>query len=251
MRPSEFTKEQREDLGDEILIAIARDANRFKALPNIPPYDTSAYWYIQSLYNQVTNTLRIDNQSPSNDRWDQSRPWRVIILEDPELNAFSIPGGHFYITTGFLKSLESEYELYYVLAYEASLMSSNVLLNRLISEHNTTKLVEILEGRRVADGTNASTLSLVVGDLDFEESEVLRMDNLTADLICETSIFDRRGIVNIMERIQIDDEFKWLKNRPYDGPSRRDYVLDVLSPESCGTLIQNGGYQRYVLDVLE
>ena len=250
MKPSDFTKAQREDLGDKIQIAIANETTIFKVLPNIPPYDTSVYWYIQTLYDQVTNPLRIDNFAPDHNRWNLERPWRITVLDHPERNAFSIPGGHFYITTGFLKALETEHELYYILAFEASMMNEKVLLNRLISEHNTTKLVDIAEGRRVADGTNARTLALAVEDLDFDEGEVLQVDELTADLICETSIYDRRGVLSILDRLQNDDDHQWFRNRYVDGPSRSDYIQNVIAPEGCGNLIQNGGYSRYVLDVL-
>ncbi len=251
VKPSDFTKAQREELGDAIQNAIASDRDNFTILPNIPPYDTSAYWYIQNLYNQVTNSIRIDNQSPDNNRWDLARPWRITILDEGSLNAFAVPGGHLYITTGLLKSLRSEHELYYLLAYEAAMVDSKILLNRLMSEHNGSKLVDILEGRRVADGTNARSLALIIGDLDFSEEEVLLTDESTAELICETSIFERRGLLPILDRLSADEGFQWLQNRFFDVPSRRDFIQNAIDLENCGTFTQNGGYQNHVLSVLQ
>lgn len=249
--PSEFVKEKREELGDRIQVAISQNPNDFPVLPNIPPYDTTVYWYTQTLYNQVTNSLRLDNLSSEDDQWNFDRPWRVSILDDDELNAFAIPGGHFYITTGFLKAMNTENELYYVLAFEAMLVQDKTLLNRLISEHNTNKLSNI--GRRIPnnDGTDAFTLAQTLSDLTFDESEVMHNDELTAEQICRSSIFNRKGILTILDRLQNDSTFKWLETRYYDSPTRRDYIQLVLDPGNCGNFIQNGSYERYILDVLQ
>ena len=251
LKPSEFNKELRERLGDVTRVAIAKDDENFNILPNVPPYDTSVYWYLQNLYNQVTNPLRIDFQSEESDRWNYNRHWRVTILDEETLNAYAIPGGHFYITTGLLKVLETEHELYYVLAFEASLMNEKLLLNRLISEYNTTKLEHVIKQIPVADGTDSQTVALSLKDLDFNEEDVLETDFFTADLICGTSIFDRKGIVSIVNRLGDDPNFLWLQNRFYDNASRKDFVENVINAGNCGTLKTNGGYQRYILDILQ
>lgn len=251
-KPSDFVKSKREELGDRIQAAIAQHPDAFPVLPNIPPYDTTVYWYTQTLYDQVTNVLKLDNQSSESDQWDFDRPWRVTVLEDPALNAFSIPGGHIYITTGFLKALETEHELYYILAFEAMLMNDKTLFDRLISEHNTTKLSNI--GKRIpnADGTNAFTLGQSLSALTFESEEVMHTDALAADQICLSSVFNRFGIISMLDRLEGDTVFNWLSYRYYDTPTRRDYIQNVIHPEEeCGNFISNGGYERYILDVLE
>ena len=251
LKPSEFNKELREQLGDLTRVAIANDETHFNVLPNVPPYDTSVYWYVQNLYNQVINPLRIDNQSTEADRWNYNRLWRVTILEDEELNAYAIPGGHFYITTGFLKALETEHELYYVLAFEASLMNEKLLLNRLISEYNTTKLEEIVKRVPTDDGTDSQAIALSLKDLDFNEEDVLEVDFYTADLICQTSIYDRKGIISILDRLENEPNFTWLQNRFFDSASRKDFVESVVNANNCGSLKTNGGYLRYILNVLQ
>jgi predicted Zn-dependent protease len=251
LKPSEFNKELREQLGDVTRVAIANDNDHFKILPNVPPYDTSVYWYVQNLYNQVINPLRIDHQSRETDRWNYNRLWRVAILDDEELNAFAIPGGHFYITTGFLKALETEHELYYVLAFEASLMNEKLLLNRLISEYNTSTLEDVIKQIPTDDGTDSQAVALSLKDLDFNEEDVLEVDFFTADLICQTSVFDRKGIIPILNRLENNPNFKWLQNRFFDNASRKDFIENVINADSCGALTTNGGYQRYILDILQ
>ena len=251
LKPSEFNKELREQLGDVTRVAIANDADHFKILPNVPPYDTSVYWYEQNLYNQAINPLRIDYQSNEENRWDYDRLWRVTILDDEELNAYAIPGGHFYITSGFLKALETEHELYYVLAFEASLMNEKLLLNRLISEYNTSELEKVSNQKQTEDGTDPRAVALSLKNLDFNEEDVLEADFLTAELICQTSVFERKGIITILNRLENNPDFKWLQNRYFDNASRKDLVESVINADNCGSLKTNGGYQRYILDILQ
>uniref|UniRef100_A0A486XUN0 Peptidase M48 domain-containing protein n=1 Tax=Rheinheimera sp. BAL341 TaxID=1708203 RepID=A0A486XUN0_9GAMM len=47
-------------------------------------------------------------------------PWTFGILDTPDLNAFAIPGGYVFITSGLLANLQSEAELAAVLAHEIS-----------------------------------------------------------------------------------------------------------------------------------
>lgn len=251
LKPSEFNKELRERLGDITRVAIVKDDDNFKILPNVPPYDTTVYWYVQNLYDQVVNPLRIDNQSTEADRWNYDRLWRVTILDEENLNAYAIPGGHFYITTGLLKALETEHELYYVLAFEASLMNEKLLLNRLISEYNTSKLENIINNIPTEDGTNPRGVALSLKDLDFNDEDVLETDFLTSDLICKTSVYDRKGIIPILDRLGSNSNFTWLENRYFDNSTRKDLVENVINAENCGTVKTNGGYQRYILDILQ
>lgn len=47
-----------------------------------------------------------------------SLPWTFVVLDDPSVNAFAIPGGHIYITRGILTHFNSEAELASVLGHE-------------------------------------------------------------------------------------------------------------------------------------
>lgn len=251
--PSTFTKEKREMLGDQMRIAIAADQVNFPALSYNSPAD-SAYWYIQKLYNQAINVLKIDGQSPSDDRWNRSREWQVTILDlDDVKTAFTTPGGHIYLSTGLLKSLNKEYELYYILTFEATLMHEKYLLNRLINEFNTTSLNNFVQG--IPPPPNSPTLQDVanmLGELNFDEAMTSEMDEIAVSLICQTSIFDRTGIISIMDQLDEADT-KWMQTRrSYDYRSQLDYILNlpVTSGDDCGEFKSNGGYQKYVLDRL-
>ncbi|HIO96708.1 MAG TPA: peptidase M48 Ste24p, partial [Leucothrix sp.] len=45
-------------------------------------------------------------------------PYKFTVLDDPSVNAFALPGGYIYVTTGILAYLNSEGELAGVLGHE-------------------------------------------------------------------------------------------------------------------------------------
>lgn len=45
-------------------------------------------------------------------------PWQFHIVESPEINAFNIPGGHVYVTTGLINATDNAAELAGVMAHE-------------------------------------------------------------------------------------------------------------------------------------
>ncbi len=247
--PSQFTKYQREALGDKVKIAMAFEDERFPVLPDIPPYDTTVYKFVQTLYDQATNEMRHDRRSPQSNKWNPDRPWKITILNQPEKNIFVIPGGGLYLTTGLLRSLETEHELYYLLAFEASLMNEKFLFYQIINRINTNALTKIVEGSARQDDPGADDIVALIDNLEFEADQVMALDEITLDVICNTSIIDPMGIIRIAR--QIDNDWFWLDYRTnYIGREDRLQLLLDQKAEDCGDFTTNGNYHRYVLSKL-
>ena len=60
-------------------------------------------------------------------------PWHFHIVEDPAINAFTIPGGHIYVNTGLIKAADNVAELAGVIAHE---------LGHGVSRHGTEMLTK-------------------------------------------------------------------------------------------------------------
>ena len=89
--------------------AIARDMQGWQKAATDPQLAA----YVASVGEQLVAGL---------DDWRLT--YRFVVIEnDHEINAFAIPGGHVYITTGLLKELRSEAELAAILAHEISHVS--------------------------------------------------------------------------------------------------------------------------------
>lgn len=247
--PSAFTKMQREALGKEIKLAIAFEDERFPVLPNIPPYDTSIYFYIQTLYNQVTNEMRLDRRSPNSNKWNPERQWNITILKKEEKNAFIIPGGDLYMTTGLLKDLESEHELYYILAFEANLMNEKELLYELFNRFGTNILAKIADKETESMDITIQNLVEIMDQLSFDYDIVRSIDKETATLICQSSIMDRLGIIRLSE--EHNNNWFWLNYRTnYGGRDTYVRTISVSEDIECGDFKTNGNYERYVLSHL-
>lgn len=248
--PEEFTKANREELG-EIIYSTILQTNQFQLLPNLPPYDTSVYWYVQTLYNQATLSLRLDNQSPSSNRWNQTRNWEVNIIQDDNLKiAFTIPGGYLFISTGLLKLFKEDFELYYVLSFEGILMNDRYLLTRMIEEYNSLTLINILQGKATATEISKKIVAEELPTLVFDSNIVRDLDSKAVQDICESSIFERQGIVPLLNNYS-KNEVDWLRTR--ETYSARADEIPFYSTENgliCGEVRNTGKYQQYVLDIL-
>lgn len=251
-QPSSFDKDNREQLGDLIREAILADTENFPFLPNVAPYDTTVYWYLQRLYDQVTNEIRLDNRSPKNDRWDPDRTWKVRVLNiDSDKIAFSLPGGHFYISTGFLKAMEMEYELYYLLAFEASMVQERLVLNRLISEYNSQFLFDLAEGKTDNKDIAPADIALAFLEMEYEPETVEIADKAAANLICESSIYSRLGLIPLFKILRANDHWMWTRSS-YPGRTLEE-LLQAFQLEdgiNCGDLKTNGGYRHFVWEKL-
>lgn len=245
-----ITKADREVLGKKLLGLIKNRPIEYPILANSGE-DTVAYQFVQTLYNQATAAIRLDLNSPISNRWEQDKDWELYILDkDDVLDAFSLPGGNLFITTGFLKNIKREYELFYLLSFEANLINEKYLLNRMVSEYNTVNLLNIIEGAVESNGIAVSQVMKDATEFVFNESEVGNIDAETVPSICNTSVYRGDGITEIIAHSTENFNY-WLQKRMNYG-GRGDTVIK-LSEEAgnCGSLRTTGAYQEFVLDVLD
>lgn len=240
----DFTKEKREQLGDLLSATIEQSPEIYTLLDRRSKRDSVIVTYLQALYDQVTQEIRQDRQANSSDRWNPNRTWQVVVLNDDRRYAFSLPGGHFYISTGFLGSLSKGFEIYYLMAFEAVNVSGRYLIDNLISKYNTPTLFDIVDNGEQSNNPSLLDIAAVLQrDLDFQDDIIREIDTQTAELICATSIFDRFGVQTILENI--DTQEQWRDTRPsYDD--RLQFIRD-LDVEGCGTIKSTGLYEKMVL----
>ena len=61
-------------------------------------------------------------------------PFRFYLIKDSQLNAFSVPGGHIFVTTGILEVMDSEGELAGLLGHEIAHVTSHHIAKRMERE---------------------------------------------------------------------------------------------------------------------
>jgi len=206
-------------------------------LLQVNDFNKPAFDLIQSLYDQATNVMRLDNKSSDSNRWQIDRKWRVRIINANEQIAFVIPGGDLYISRGLLKELKSESELYYVLATEATIMNERYLLREMISAYSTRTLSAIALNQNISDSrikNMASELPRI--SFGIELMELLNYQVL--ELICDSSIYCPNKAAQLINQLSKTDQ--WLSTRPIN--------ISNHSSIKCGNIDTKGLYQTEVLD---
>ena len=245
-----ITKSDREKLGDKLTKLLHNRPIEYPILAN-EGQDTLVYQFVQTLYNQATAVIRLDLNSPASNRWNQEKNWLVHILDKDEvIDAFTLPAGNLFITTGFLKSIEREYELFYLLSFEANLINEKYLLNRMVSEYNTINLLNLIEGSVESNGISIGQVMKDATEYVFSASEVGKIDRETVPSICNTSVYRGDGISEIVSG-EIENINFWLQKRMNYG-GRVATVIDLgEAAGNCGSLRTTGAYREFVLDILD
>ena len=53
--------------------------------------------------------------------------WEVVVIEDPMINAFCLPGGKIVVFTGLLKNFKNDVEIATVIGHEVCLTDTHVV----------------------------------------------------------------------------------------------------------------------------
>jgi predicted Zn-dependent protease len=96
----------------------------------------------------------------------------VAVMEDEELNAFAVPGGMIYITSGILKKMQSENELAFIIGHELGHFKHKDHL-RALGSRMVLGVVSLMLG---SDYGIASSMALGIGSAKYSQSAELAAD---------------------------------------------------------------------------
>ncbi len=245
--PSEITKTQRTHLGQDMKEIILDND-----LLNVLPKDeyASNYRFVQNYYDQAYFAIRKDWSAAADDQWNSNRIWEVHISQSDERFAFCLPGGDFFVSTGLLKALNFESELYYIMSFELTIMKERHLISKLVSyANNSADLIEIIEtGISSSDISLEDLVNKFLEEINYtEDGTVQEIDQETNRQICKTSLFDRMSIQGILAKLDTDDT--WLSTRP-SYPNRVSYLRSEFEFENqsdCGNKRWSNNSSEYTL----
>ena len=146
--------------------------------------------------NRIAQNLARNSEAPL--------PIAVRIIESGDPNAFTLPGGHIYVTSAMVRLTESEAELAFVLAHEighASARHATRSASRDELAHLTSLPLSVWGGwtglgvrQLAATGTH---LGLLKGAREFET----QADRLGVDYM-ERAGYDPEAAIDVFERIE-------------------------------------------------
>ncbi len=102
------------------------------------------------------------------------------IVEEKEPNAFALPGGPIYVTSGLLKMVQSDDELAAVLGHEIGHVTARHAVKRLQAALGLQLLEALAVGTRTADGTTREGMDLAFVSIltAYSQQDELQADRL-------------------------------------------------------------------------
>jgi len=149
--------------------------------------------------------------------------YRFFIVNDPNMNAFAVPGGYVFITSGMIRRMDREGELAGVLAHEISHVYARHIAKQMEKAKiaNITSLVGVLAGLFL--GIPGLTEGLVVGSAALGASSMLKYsrdfereaDSLGFKWMVKAG-YDPRDMLGIFKKMS--------KQRWFEGPEIPVYL---------------------------
>lgn len=148
-------------LGQEFVKDFPKDPQSPKALEKGPLVDR--------LRRVASRILPLAKQE-----WDV--PYTVTVLDDPEVNAFAVPGGPIYFNKGLLELAESDDEIAAVLGHEAAHIVKRHSARQMSDQVVKAGLAQILLGKTRGDIQQAVAIGMRLKSLEFSRGDESESD---------------------------------------------------------------------------
>lgn len=130
-------------------------------------------------------------------------PWSFTVIDDPQVNAFALPGGYIFITRGILTHMNSEAELATVVGHEIG----HVTARHSVQQMTRQQLAQIglvagaIASSKVAENLGAISQGLGVLFLKYGRDDESQADGLGFRYALSDG-YDVRKMVNMFETLQ-------------------------------------------------
>ena len=170
--PTSFSVEDQIKIGTTFKGAILSNPDMFNVLSeNDYP---EAYEYVSAVFQSLLFTSQVTRRNTFD--------WTLSILNDDEIKtAFFLPGGHFYITTGLLKYIDTESQLFSIMGHEIFYVETDAMVIAMKDEFGSTTMGDVLLNNPLE---NINEMAEEMPRLILKEKQVMDADEYVIDLIC-------------------------------------------------------------------
>lgn len=173
---------------------------------------------------------------------------KVHVLNNDNINAFALPGGHLIIYTGLISKCDNEGELSGVICHEIAHIELNHVMKKLITEIGLSVLISITTGSGGADVIKEAVKLL--SSTAFDRSLEKEADIKAVDYLIEAKLNPELFAAFLFKHSDNENEaanyWSWISTHP-DSKERSEYILDyskdkltefklILTPKQWGSL---------------
>lgn len=157
---------------------------------------------------------------------------KLHVLENEQVNAFAMPGGHLTVYTGLIKDVKKQEELTGVLGHELAHIELNHVMKRLVREIGMATLVSAATG---SSGTSAAEIAKMLSSKAFDRDQEREADLKAAEYLQNAGISPEH-LANFLfsmslESTAIDGYLSWLSTHP-ESKERAEYIIASYDPNS-------------------
>jgi len=158
-----------------------------------------------------------------------SRPFTFEIVNDPNVNAFSIPGGHIYVNAGLIGQADKVDELAGVVAHEISHVVARHVIKQVETQQEIGAISSILLGQ--SPGALQQLLSQIVAGgamARFSRADEKEADDLGLQFMAQAG-YDPHGMLEMFQKLlSMDKGGNSTVSRFFaDHPGTQDRINDI------------------------
>ena len=154
---------------------------------------------------------------------------KVFIMDDSNANAFALPGGTIYVTSGILKQLDSENELAFILGHELGHFKHKDHL-RGLGKGLILSMITLLVG---ADNSLLN-IGLEVGQAKYSQSDELKADKFGLEIM-QCAYGSVTDASKFFEKMNKDDGWKYFLASHPSFSKRVDSINDIIEQNGYNT----------------
>jgi len=166
---------------------MARDLSQQLPLVN----DADALTYLRNIGTRIVAQSNM-----------ASLPWEFHIIRNDQVNAFTIPGGHLYVTTGLIKAVHNTSELAGAIAEQIGHAVDRHGAQNLSSQYGVSPLADAANGRNASlyqqiESQPAADRSMST----FTPAQEKEADETAINLMDKAG-YDTKGLANFFRTVQ-------------------------------------------------
>ena len=232
----DFTEADEIALGEKLSNAILNDPD-YSVIPS--EGNTIPYGYVNSLLSEITATSVITK--------GEAFTWTIYLLDDDTRQAFALPGGHIFVSTGMIFFLDNEDQFSGLIAHLVAHINQSHITEALFFKYGVNGL------KGIASSGDATELKSIISDLDltddfliFTRGNELEADSLAISMLSETnqSCDSEKLFYFKILNVQSNQQSGFITAHQLDE-SRIENISEFVSTNGCDTTVDSGSTSRF------